>query len=138
MVEFILEDRVVKPPSRKYATDAGIDLAACEDAVIPAHSFKSVHTGVHVILPKGTAGLISSRSGMNFHHGILSEAVVDEGYTGELAINLHNNSDEDYIVNKGDRITQLVIVPVVQDDIKFVKHTEPTERGNSGLGSSGK
>lgn len=98
-----------------------------------------LHTGLHVQLPHGTAGLLVSKSGLNVKHGITSTGLIDEGYTGEILVKLYNNSDEDYLVNAGDKISQLVVIPVLYEDIHFSDSLdENTDRGSKGFGSTGK
>ena len=77
-------------------------------------------------------------SGLNVKHGLQSEGVVDEGYTGSIAVKLYNHSGYDYKVSKGDKISQLVILPIIKPDLELVDSLEDTDRGNNGFGSSGK
>lgn len=126
-------------PERAHGTDAGMDIRSRCDRLIKAHTSSVFKTGVHVQLPHGTAGLLVSKSGLNVKHGITSTGLIDEGYTGEIAVKLYNNSDEDYVVKAGDKISQLVIFPVMYADVKQVQELEGnTERGDSGFGSSGR
>jgi len=126
-------------PERAHSTDAGLDIRSRCDRLIKAHTSSVFKTGVHVQLPHGTAGLLVSKSGLNVKHGITSTGLIDEGYTGEIAVKLYNNSDEDYVVKAGDKISQLVIFPVMYADVKQVQELEGnTERGDSGFGSSGR
>jgi len=125
-------------PRRAHTTDAGIDLRSMEDITVPSHGSAVFHTGVHVELPHGTAGLLVSKSGLNVKHGITSTGLIDEGYTGEIVVKLYNNSDSDYCVHDGDKISQLVVIPVLYEDVEEVEHlTEGTERGANGFGSTG-
>ena len=125
-------------PERKHSTDAGLDLKSTEDCTIPAHEFRTVNTGVHVQLPPGTVGMLKSRSGMNTKHGITSTGVVDEGYEGPIKVALHNDSNEEYIVKRGDRVTQLVVLPVLYEDVELVDEITGGERGDNGYGSTGR
>lgn len=126
-------------PERAHGTDAGMDIRSRCDRLIKAHTSSVFHTGVHVQLPHGTAGLLVSKSGLNVKHGITSTGLIDEGYTGEIAVKLYNNSDADYVVRHGDKISQLVIFPVMYADVKQVQELEGnTERGENGFGSSGR
>ena len=72
------------------------------------------------------------------NHGITSEGVVDEGYVGSIRVNLINHSDTPYVVNKGDKISQLVIIPILKPELEIVDSLKDTERGENGFGSSGK
>ena len=126
-------------PERAHKTDAGLDIKARENRLIKAHRGALLHTGLHVQLPHGTAGLLVSKSGLNVKHGITSTGLIDEGYTGEIMVKLYNHSDSDYLVNAGDKISQLVIIPVLYENINLCDSLhENTERGDKGFGSSGK
>lgn len=126
-------------PYRAHKTDTGLDIRARETRLVKAHSSALFHTGLHVQLPHGTAGLLVSKSGLNVNHGITSTGLIDEGYTGEILVKLYNNSDENYLVHAGDKISQLVVIPVFYGDIHIVDSLdENTERGDKGFGSSGK
>ena len=126
-------------PERAHKTDAGLDVRARYDRLVEAHGSALIHTGLHVELPHNTAGLLVSKSGLNVKHGITSTGLIDEGYTGEILVKLYNNSDEDYLVRAGDKISQLVVIPVLYEDIHFRDSIdENTERGAKGFGSSGK
>ena len=124
--------------SRAHSTDAGLDLYARVTQKIPAHKSRVFDTGVHVELPKGTAGVLISKSGLNTIHGLTSTGLIDEGYTGSIVVKLYNNSGTDYTVNKGDKISQLVIVPILTPELEFVDELGETERGEKGFGSSGR
>lgn len=125
-------------PTRSHREDAGWDLRARESYVIRAHGSVVVDTGVHVELPDGTVGMIKSRSGLNTKHGIVCEGVVDEGYTGPILVKLYNHSDVNYVVEPGDRISQLVVLRLY--DIEALEEADELvggERGDNGFGSSG-
>jgi dUTP pyrophosphatase len=126
-------------PTRAHETDAGLDIYAREHQVIPARESAIFDTGVHIEIPSGFVGFLKSKSGLNVKHGIKSEGVIDAGYTGSIVAKLYNNSGYDYIVNKGDKITQLVILPIAHDfALELVDSLEETDRGNNGFGSSGR
>ena len=84
--------------------------------------------------------MLKSKSGLNVKHGITSEGVIDEGYTGSIVVKLYNNSDIDYTFEPGDKITQLVVLPVFKVNIiqTDLESFTDTERGAKGFGSSGK
>ena len=125
-------------PERAHKTDAGIDIKSKDTRLIKAHRGALFHTGLHVQLPHGTAGLLVSKSGLNIKHGITSTGLIDEGYTGEIMVKLYNNSDESYLVQAGDKISQLVVIPVLYEDINFVDSIDAdTDRGSQGFGSTG-
>ena len=126
-------------PIREHSTDAGLDIRARDIQIVPAKSHAVFHTGVHVKLPKGTAGLLVSKSGLNVKYGITSTGLIDEGYSGEIIVKLYNHSGYDYRVNMGDKITQLVIVPVLYVDVEIVNDLQmDSERGDNGIGSTGR
>lgn len=125
-------------PTRAHETDAGLDLYAMEGQIIPAKESVIFDTGVHVELPPNTVGFVKSKSGLNVKHGITSEGVIDEGYTGSIVVKLYNHSGYDYKVNAGDKISQLVILPVFKPTLEEVDSLDDTDRGNNGFGSSGR
>lgn len=125
-------------PTRAHETDAGLDLYSMNDQIVPAKESAIFDTGVHVELPPDTVGFVKSKSGLNVKHGITSEGVIDEGYTGSIVVKLYNHSGYDYKVNKGDKISQLVILPIVKPTLEEVDSLDETDRGNNGFGSSGR
>lgn len=131
-------DAGAKMPTRAHAHDAGLDLYARETQIVPARESAKFDTGVHIELPVGTAGFLKSKSGLNVNHGITSEGVIDAGYTGSIVVKLYNNSGYDYTVNAGDKISQLVILPIYTPVPVLVDDLEETERGNGGFGSTGR
>ena len=126
-------------PERAHELDAGLDLRAREDCIIKAGGSAVFDTGVHVEIPPGCVGMLKSKSGLNTFHGIVSEGVIDAGYTGSIVAKLYNHSDEDFIVYKGDKITQLVCLPIFRPVIWQVDNIDwNSERGSNGFGSSGR
>jgi dUTP pyrophosphatase len=134
----IMLDEGAYMPTRAHDTDAGLDLYAREDTIVCAKESAKFDTGVHIELPPDTVGFIKSKSGLNVKHGITSEGVIDEGYTGSIVVKLYNHSGYDYKVKRGDKITQLVVLPVVKPSLELVDSLEDTDRGDNGFGSSGK
>lgn len=126
-------------PERAHELDAGYDLRAREQSmVVPAGGSTVFNTGVHMEIPSGFAGFIKSKSGLNVNHHILSDGLVDSGYTGSIRVKLYNHGTEDYTVHRGDKISQIAILPVFTPDIEIVSELNETERGESGFGSTGK
>lgn len=125
-------------PERAHEWDAGLDLRAMEDKVVPARGSAIFDTGVHIQLPPFTAGLIVSKSGLNFKHDIQNDGLIDIPYRGSIKIKLYNHGDTDYMVHRGDKISQLVIVDIRIPHLKVVDELEETERGNNGFGSTGR
>lgn len=128
-------------PTRAHDTDAGLDLYSAEYVELQPHSSAVIDTGVHVELPEHTAGLLVSKSGLNVNYGITSTGLIDEGYIGSIKVKLYNHGDKRYVVENGQKISQLVIIPVCYDDVEIVdalNELRQSERGHSGFGSTGK
>lgn len=126
------------PPVRAHDADAGIDLRAMEGDVVPAHGSAVILTGTHVEVPRGFAGLLVSKSGLNVRRGVTTTGLVDSGYTGEVLVRMHNDSDRDYLVMPGDRVTQLVVIPAMLGPVEVVGEISGGERGSDGFGSTGR
>ena len=125
-------------PIRAHNTDAGLDLLSPTDEYVEANGHVVIDTGVHVELPKGTAGILCSKSGLNIQHDITSTGVVDEGYTGSIRVKLYNNGDESYHIRRKDKISQLLIVPVLYEPIEITDSINGGDRGDNGFGSTGR
>ena len=125
-------------PRRAHPTDAGLDLFSREEKTVPAHGSATFDTGVHIEIPETCAGKLVSKSGLNVKHGILSDGLIDAGYTGSIAVKLYNLSDRDYTVLRGDKISQLVIFPVCLAGCEITEAIADTERGAGGFGSTGR
>lgn len=132
-------DKGAYEPKRAHMTDAGLDIFANCNGVVRAGKSAVFHTGVHVQLPTWHCGLLVSKSGLNMNHDITSTGLIDEGYTGEIVVKLYNHGEEDYYVHRGDKISQLVVLPC---EYMYVELTDEldggTARGNSGFGSTGR
>lgn len=127
------------PPERAHSTDAGMDLKSPICTTVPARGSVVIDLGVHMELPYGTVGILKSKSGLNVKHGITSTGTIDEGYTGSVKVKLYNHSDTDYIIHRGDKVTQLVVVECLYPTIEIVDHIKrDTERGEGGFGSTGR
>lgn len=125
-------------PTRAHETDAGLDVYSPVDVIVPAMGSAFVNTGVHIELPCNTVGFLKSKSGLMVKHGITSEGVIDVGYTGSIAVKLYNHTEDGYLVYRGDKISQLVILPILTPQLELVDELESTERGNGGFGSTGR
>lgn len=137
-LKIMLDDGAIMP-TRAHAHDAGLDLYAQEGRIIEAKESAIFDTGVHVLIPEGYVGLLMSKSGLNVKYGLTSEGVIDASYTGSIVVKLYNNSGFDYHVRKGDKISQLLIVPIETPELVPVEEfEEETERGENGFGSSGR
>lgn len=129
-------------PERAYKRDAGFDLripkTGAQKYILPGNKSLTIDTGVHVQIPEGYVGFLKSKSGLNVKQGITSEGVIDSGYTGSIVVKLYNHSKNTKEFECGDKITQLVIIPVANiDNLKVVYELQNTERGSKGFGSSG-
>lgn len=125
-------------PIRAHDIDAGLDLRSPKRQVVWSRSREVIDTGVHVEIPPGYAGLLRSKSGLMCKHGILSDGTVDAGYSGSIRVCVINTSDEPYTIERGDKISQLVIVPCRLDHVELADEIASGERGESGFGSTGK
>lgn len=137
-MKIVLEPWAIMP-TRAHEFDAGLDLySAYDDVCIFPRESELFDTGVHIQLPKNTVGFLKSKSGLNVKYGITSEGVIDAGYTGSIVVKLYNHSDKPYRVRKGDKISQLVILPCLLPELDVVDSLEDTERGTGGFGSTGR
>ena len=134
----IMLDEGTIMPTKAHETDAGYDIYAREGKIVPARGSAIFDTGVHIELPYGSVGMLKSKSGLNVKHGITSEGVLDVGYTGSICVKLYNHSDTDYEVKQGDKISQLVVMPILMPELELVDRLDETERGSNGFGSSGR
>ncbi len=128
-------------PNYAQPGDAGADLRSRVEATVPARGRVLVPTGVSIALPDGYVGLVHPRSGLAHKHGITvlnTPGTIDAGYRGEIAVNLYNTTDEDFSVEIGDRIAQLVIQQVEQAQFIEVQKLPESDRGEGGHGSTGK
>jgi dUTP pyrophosphatase len=124
-------------PSYQHEGDAGLDLRSAKQCVIKKGTRETVPTGIKIAVPLGYFGLIKDRSGLASKYGIHTLAgVVDSGYRGEVAVVLQNLGKEDFTVDIGIRIAQLLIVPVASVKVSEASLDETT-RGANGWGSTG-
>jgi len=127
-------------PHQAYEGDAGVDLAACEGAVLEPGARAVIATGLAVEIPDGYAGFVLPRSGLAARHGIgvvNSPGLIDPGYRGEIRVVLINSDREAaFAVEPGMRIAQLVIAPVASVRLVEVDELATSERGARGFGSS--
>ena len=129
-------------PSYARAGDAGADLLARQPAELAAGGGRAlVPTGIALALPPGTAGFVQPRSGLALRHGVTclnTPGLIDSGYRDELRVLLVNlDPTEDFVVERGDRIAQLVIQQVERADLVVVDELPDSERGTGGFGSTG-
>jgi dUTP pyrophosphatase len=127
-------------PERAYAGDAGLDLATCERLVLAPGERAVASTGLAVAIPPGYAGFVQPRSGLAARHGIAlvnSPGLIDSGYRGEIKVVLLNTDRErEFVAQPGERIAQLVVLPVPEIRVEAVEELPESERGVRGFGSS--
>src|SRR5699024_8039799 len=127
-------------PTRAHDTDAGIDLYANATVTVASGKNVLVPTGIALGLPQGTVGLIHPRSGIAAKHMITvlnAPGTIDEGYTGEVLVNIINHGRKPYRIEAGSRIAQLLVQRVEHPIIQVVDELQPTQRGIAGHGSTG-
>ena len=132
-------------PLPYYATpgSAAMDLHACLDGAvtIPAGERRVIPTGLAIALPSADyVALVFARSGLGIKHGVAPAncvGVIDSDYRGELLVGLQNSGAADFTIQPGDRIAQLMVVPVVQPRLRLVDELDETGRGAGGFGSTG-
>lgn len=132
----LLENGIM--PTKAHESDAGYDLYSTEDVMLYARGSVIIDTEVCMQIPHGYAGLLVSKSGLNVKYGITSTGLIDAGYTGTIKVKLYNNSNDDYWICKGDKISQIMILPIFKEDLEIVESLEDTDRGTNGFGSSGR
>jgi dUTP pyrophosphatase len=127
-------------PGRPYAGDAGLDLATCEAIRLAPGERALVPTGLAVAIPEGYAGFVQPRSGLAARDGITvvnSPGLIDAGYRGEIQVVLLNTDRErTFTAQPGERVAQLVVLPVPELSLREVEELPPSERGVRGFGSS--
>ena len=123
-------------PMRAHALDAGYDLRTPVDVHLFPDRSATVNTGVHVAIPEGYVGMLKTKSGLNMK-SIVGEGVIDSGYTGPIKVKLYNHGIVERDFKAGDKIIQLVIIPIITPDLEEVEYLPETERGDNGFGSSG-
>src|SRR5687767_12256817 len=143
MFERLLVTRLsedAKMPSRSHPTDAGLDLASVEEIRLAPGERKMVRTDIAVAIPEGSAGFVTPRSGLAAKHGISitnSPGIIDTTYRGHVMVILENLGDVEFFAPKGDRIAQLLLVPISLVEPEEVDSLDETDRGAGGFGSTG-
>lgn len=136
-INVVLEEGAYMPV-KAHRADAGFDLRTPIDTYIAPHGAVTIDTGVHIEIPEGYVGMLKSKSGLNVKHGLRGEGVIDAGYTGSVVAKLYNDTDHLHAFNKGDKIIQLVLLPIPFVELEQVDSLEDTERGDGGFGSTGR
>lgn len=138
MIMKVMLDQGAYMPVRAHKDDAGLDLRSPDIFIVKAGKSLKIDSGVHVEIPAGYVGFLKAKSGLNVKYGITCTGVIDAGYTGSIVVKLYNNGSDDVLFERGDKITQLVILPIVCPDLVQVDSLEDTERGDAGFGSTGR
>lgn len=128
-------------PTYAHYGDAGMDLYSIERAVIPPLGSYTFDTGVHVAIPQGYCGLIVSKSGLNINQGITSDGLIDSGYRGSIKVKLYNHTTEQKIIENGEKISQMVILPYSHVRLVLVDNFPSNSldgRNSNGFGSTGR
>ena len=130
-------------PPPAYATDgaAGMDVVAAEDIILPPGGRHAVATGFAMAIPEGYEVQVRPRSGLALKHGVTclnTPGTIDSDYRGEVKVILANLGDAPFVVNRGDRIAQLVPAPVQRATLDEVDTLDETVRGVGGFGSTGR
>jgi len=124
-------------PQRIYENDAGADLFAIENVEIQPNSSVKIKTGIAIALPKKTAGFVWGKSSVETKGLIVTAGLIDEGYRGEVIICMYNLSDKIQIIEKGQKIAQLIVMPIYYPKFKEEKELSKSKRGIFGFGSTG-
>ena len=129
-------------PLPEYATDgaAGMDLVCCEDVVLDVGDRRLVRTGLQIEMPPGYEAQVRPRSGIAYKHGVTvlnAPGTIDSDYRGEIGVLLINLGKRSLQIDRGDRIAQLIIAPVVQARVEVVSALTDPARGAAGWGSTG-
>ena len=139
-INIVLLNKNAKIPEKQHELDIGYDLYSLEEYTLLSNKVTRIHTGVSIELPPNMGGFILPRSGLASKHSITSinsPGLVDPGYTGELIIPLINHWNTEYILHKGERFAQLVIINVENVSFNLVNKLKNTDRSDKGFGSTG-
>ena len=138
LLKFLKLSKNAEIPEYAFGTDVGFDVKAIENVSLFPLEQKTVRTGIAIEIPEGHVGLVRDRAGivqkMNVH---TVAGTFDSGFRGEVSIILVNMNDKTIEIEKGMRIAQIILVPVIKAEIKEVKKLSSTERGDKGFGSTG-
>ena len=126
-----------KLPTRAHANDAGLDLYSSETIILKPLERSFISTGVKLAIPENYVGLVWDKSGLAVSGLHTLAGVIDAGYRGEIKIGLINLGKEDYTINAGQKIAQLLVQPIVCPEITEGKVDTETTRGEGGFGSTG-
>ena len=126
-------------PNYAHSGDAGMDIYASENVHVRKGERAKVPTGIAMEIPEGYVGLVWDKSGLSINHGLKTlGGVIDAGYRGEIIIGIANLSSEDYTLEKGHKVAQLLIQKIESPVIEEAIELNNSHRGEKGLGSTGK
>lgn len=131
-----LDDGAIMP-ERAHESDAGLDLFAMKSTIIPAGDWRAIDTGVHVEIPHGYVGLLTSKSGLMRKSGLTCRGTIDCGYTGSIQAIVFNHGTQPFVFRRGQKVTQLVLLPCLLPELEVVESLDDTDRGEGGFGSTG-
>jgi len=140
-ISFLKLDSELPTPGHAHPGDGGVDLYARENVQLEPEAWTMVPTGIAVAIPDGYAGMVVPRSGLAARLGVgvvNGPGLVDAGYRGELKVILINHGLEPLELQRGERIAQLVVVPVVEQEFVEVDELPGSARGEGGFGSTGR
>lgn len=130
--------KTTKELNKAYPSDAAFDIEADKGTVVRALDRELISTGLRLAIPEGYCGIIKSRSGLSVKNGIeVGAGVIDANYRGEVKVHLFNHTEENFYINTGDRIAQLMIVPVPTVEWELSDDLDYTDRSDNGIGSTG-
>jgi dUTP pyrophosphatase len=126
-------------PTRAHSTDAGFDLYCAETVKLIPTERAQIKTGIAMEIPEGYVGLIWEKSGLSHRHGLkVLGGVIDSGYRGEILIGMCNLSEEKYTFEVGHKVAQILIQKIETSEIVEVENLTLSDRGEKGIGSTGK
>lgn len=125
-------------PKRATSGSAGLDISSSVNILIPSKSWLAVPTGLSIMVPNNCYVRLAPRSGLAYKYGIqIGAGVIDSDYTGEIKVILFNHGDNEFVINTGDRIAQIIFEKIFTNDLIEVEELKETERGSNGFGSTG-
>jgi len=130
--------KTTKRLNKAHPSDAAFDIEANEETLVYGYSRKLISTGIRMAIPEGYCGIIKSRSGLAVKNSVeIGAGVIDAGYRGEIKVLLCNYGEDVLYINPGDRIAQLMLVPVPAVVFEVVEDLDETTRNDKGFGSTG-
>ena len=139
-VKVLRTDPAAQLPVYAHPGDAGMDVRSIEEVMLSPGARALIHTGLVLMLPPNAEAQVRPRSGLALKHGVTvlnTPGTIDAGYRGEVGVILVNLGTEPFVVEKGMKIAQLVVSPVVQAEVVEVTSVDETDRGAGGFGSTG-